>query len=139
VAPTSPDDAHPTYGMSLILSHPRRSPDEVSTALQMDPDRCWDRGSAQNTADGRALPGRHEENFWSKELPSLMADELSLPRAIEGLLATLEGGKAYLNAYAVDGQVSLEIYGDWMDTTRVTLRPELLGRLADYGVSLVFW
>ncbi|MGZ3277370.1 MAG: DUF4279 domain-containing protein [Caulobacteraceae bacterium] len=131
------------YTVTLRLQHPKRSPDEVSTALQMDPHRCWVKGSVRTSPHGEPPGGRHEANVWSRVLAGGPSDELSLARCLSGVLRDLSAASEFLQEFRGEGgQVELEIMwsiGDlWPEETfDHTVSAKLAEMKIDVRVSII--
>jgi hypothetical protein len=98
------------YTITLRLRHPKKRPDEISTALQLDPHRCWNKGSARTSPDGQPLGGYHEENAWSRVLAGGPSDELSLAKCVAGVLKQLHPAAEFLQQFRSEGgQSELDI------------------------------
>ncbi len=124
--------------MTLYLSfyHPRRRAAEITAALRMDPERCWDRGAARNIHYGRALAGRESETYWSTTLPDL-DDFIGLAKAIAAQLDRLDSQKDFIRSFAdTGGRVELEIFWRLNSAVHTDLPFNLINRLVEFGMGI---
>jgi len=121
----------------LSFRHPRRLPDEVTAALRIDPDRCWNKGAARNTPDGRPLSGRHDYSYWIAQLPIAIDEFEGLGKAIEACLDRLEPQKAFVQEFTcAPGYGELSVYWDFYGTAEARLSPDLMARVSSFGLTL---
>jgi len=129
-----------TYSIMLRFWSPRRSPDEITTALQIDPERCWNKGSARNTPQGVPLAGRHKENYWMRTLIERSPYELNLSKAVDKQLDLLDKKREFLRDFVGDGGRS-ELYIGWYTEPACggdVFEYPLLARLADLRLNFAF-
>lgn len=126
-----------TCELHLSIYHPYRKADEITAALRVTPDRCWDKGASCNTPDGKPLAGRHKETFWRL---GLLADEvyLGLGKVVASQLDRLEIHQIFFRELAQEGG-KLELWVGWDFRNSATddkLSHRLLQRLADFRIDL---
>ena len=122
----------------MLLTHPKRQPEEVSGALMLDADRCWSKGSPRTSPDGAMLGGFHKENRWMKVLAAGDSDDISLARCLSGLIKQLSPAQGYLQQFVADGG-SVEFGVMWRIGSlwpQETFKPKLLGQLAEMQIKL---
>lgn len=130
----------PTYSVMLRFWSPNMSPDEITTILQIDPERCWNKGAARNTPTGTPLAGRHKENYWSANLIEYSPYEQRLPNAIDKQLNLLKGKKEFFHSL-VDGGGRCELYIGWHNnpgTGGDVFDYRLLARMAELRLNFAF-
>ena len=125
----------PDISFYLSFHHPRRKADEVTAALRIDPERCWDKGSARNTYYGGALAGRNDETYWATSLGAA-DDYLGLDKAITALLDRLEPQRDFIASFAEAGRVELQVFWPLNSAIHTTLPSSLLRRLAEFAIGL---
>jgi len=129
-----------TYSVMLRFWSPRRSPDEISTALQIDPERCWNQGASRNTPQGTPLAGRHKDSYWMATLIERAPYELSLSKAVEKQLNLLDDKRDFLRGFVEDGGRS-ELYIGWHSEPGGggdVFEYPLLARIADLRLNFAF-
>ena len=129
-----------TYSVMLRFWSSGRSPDEITTALQLDPVRCWNKGTSRNTPQGTPLAGRHKENYWATTLIERSPYELSLSKAVGRQLDLLDDKRDFLRGFGNDGERS-ELYIGWYSEPGSggdVFEYPLLARLADLRLNFAF-
>ncbi len=130
------------YAIGLEFHHERRSPDEVTAALRIEPRRCWDKGTLCNRPDGSPLAGRRADNYWHAEFVVPAFDHAggvgSIGVLISACLDQLEEQKDFIADYAGDrGRGLLHIYWNFArSTSEDVLTIELMRRLAEFRLNV---
>ncbi|WP_139024899.1 DUF4279 domain-containing protein [Bradyrhizobium sp. STM 3843] len=122
----------------MALTHPTRQPEDVSSALMLEPGRCWSKGSVRTSPDGALLGGFHKENYWMKVLAAGDSDDIGLARCLSGLIQQLSPAHRYLQQFVADGgciefRVMWTVGEAWPTET---FKPKLLGQLAEMQIKL---
>jgi hypothetical protein len=128
-----------SYSIDLRLEHPHRDPSEVTSALNMEPDRCWSAGSARVGPSGEVLGGFNKENRWSKVVKTDFFDNMRFEKVLLQLASDLQPAGEFLKDFRKDGGViTLEtlwrIGSEW---PQEKLRHSLLMALGELGIDLV--
>lgn len=128
-----------SYSIELRLEHPHRDPSEVTSALNMEPDRCWSAGSARVGPAGELLGGFNKENCWLKNIATDLFDNAMFEQNLMRLTSELRVGGEFLKSFCKDGgaitlQTFWRIGSDW---PQERLRHSLLAALGELGVDLV--
>ncbi len=125
------------HSLTLTVLHPSRKADEVTAALRIDPDRCWDKGAACNTPDGRPLPGRHKDMYWRADL-AINEPYRGLAAVISDWLDRMDSQRDFIREFADSGgEVWLEIYWNFAKTASDDRLPrQFIDRLAAFGIGL---
>lgn len=128
---------HTQHSLVVEFSHPNRKADEITAALRVEPDRCWDKGAARNTPDGRPLAGRHKEMYWRADLVVNEAWR-GLAAVVNDWLDQVDRHQAFIREFVdTGGTVWLEIYWDFpKSASDDRLPPATMARLAAFGVGL---
>lgn len=120
----------------LSFYHPWRKAEEITAALRIDPERCWDKGSACNTRYGAPLAGRNKETYWATHLPGI-DNNLALSKEIAAWLDRLEPQKDFIASFADNGgRVELQIFWSLKSAVQTDLPLSLIRRLAEFGMGL---
>lgn len=73
--------------LSLRVRHPSMDPEEISAALEREPEHCFRAGDFRNARAGGQSPGQHTQSYW---LAPVTAESWNVPIEPEFLAAIAE-------------------------------------------------
>jgi hypothetical protein len=124
-----------SFEVSLSVTHPDIDPAEISTALNLVPDRATRSGVRRTTPKGEALAGAYEFSRWTHQFDVKGASELGF--VLEGLVVRLQRHERFFCQVVREGG-SVELFcgvfaaGNWDEI----LSHSLMGKLAALRVDL---
>lgn len=130
-----------TFCVSLSITHPSISPDEITAALNVEPSHSHKKGEQRYTTKGRLLEGKNKENFWRLTLHK--EDRLSASNIrLEDYLLSLNKEYAthsdyFSNIVATGGYI--EYFVGWFEgghNLMATLSPELLISTGELNIAI---
>ena len=141
VADIVPSITPDEFSVSVRIRHPSIDPDEITSALGLEPQHSWQAGEARRTAQGLPLEGSYRETYWTAEfreldagLRGVVATETVLLQAV----VQLRRSQPFLARLQSDGgNVELVVQVLSSSEFRFALSPELLSMISRIGVSLV--
>ncbi len=129
-----------SYSISLRLWHPTIEPEEITTALAIQPGRSWVAGMPRTTATGRPMRGTNADNFWTARLCNDVFDAQDLGSALKSQLSRLAIHKQFFNSYVESGGKAEFFIGWFLEQTNSgdVLDHALFALLADLKINLHF-
>ncbi|NGO51922.1 DUF4279 domain-containing protein [Allomesorhizobium camelthorni] len=125
------------YRVSLRLIHPSMDPDEITTALQMEPKRAWKAGEPRTTPKGTPIAGVFRQTYWYANVcegrmpPQELAEELD--QVLDGLIPY----QAFLTRLREEGGRSEFFVGFYLgDQAGETYPSTMLAKMAALGLDL---
>lgn len=124
-----------SFTVSLSVSHPDIDPTEISTALELAPDRATRAGAPRTTPTGTPLTGVCKFSCWTHRFDMKSASELTV--LLEDLVQRLQKHQQFFHRVVREGG-SVELFcgvfaaGNWDEI----LSHSLLGKLAALQVDL---
>ena len=125
------------YDISLRVRHPSVDPTDITSALGLNPSRCWRVGEPQSTATGSPLKGTYAESFWTTTLAEGRWPEKSLAVVMSGLLDHLAAHKNFFRQIRSEGGRAEFFVGWFFDgESGDVFNCDLLARMADLKIDL---
>lgn len=128
---------HPyRYKISLRVTHPSLSHQEISTVLGREPRIGWTVGDSRVTPHGHALEGVRKESYWSVSLMEGHSEAL-IEQALAQCVEPLERHRTFLSRLKEDGgraELFIGLFGE--RNFGLELPPDLLGNCSRLGLAL---
>ena len=124
-----------SFKVSLSVTHPDMDPAEISTALDLAPERATRAGDPRTTPKGDPLSGAYNFSCWTHQFDVERASELGV--VLESLAERLQRHQQFFHRVVQDGG-SVELFcgvfaaGNWDEI----LSHSLMGELAALQVDL---
>jgi len=125
------------YDISLRVRHPSLDPAEFTSALGLNPFRCWRAGEAQTTPKGKPLEGRYSNSCWTAKLVKGQWPDKSLPVVINELLDQLAPHQGFFQRIRTEGG-TVEFFIGWFleGNSGDVFDCDLLARMAALKIDL---
>src|SRR5262247_381678 len=91
------------YKISLRLRHTSADPAEITSALGLNPSRCWRAGEMRSTPKGTQLSGTYTRTYWTATLAEGRWPGKALEDAISDLLDQLTARKDFFHRIRSEG------------------------------------
>ena len=123
------------YSISLRVTHPSWSKEDIAARLKRSPRRAWTVGEPRTTPKGRLLEGHHKESYCSFDITRRVDGEVA-----SALLDTFEALRAFAHDLhelrATGGDVSLFVFWQSNGDTGERFDVDLLRAMAELGIAL---
>ena len=133
---------HYDYTITLRIGHPSIDPDEMTSALGIEPDRVNRVGEQRRSLhnEPRPLKGFYTETFWCATLREGRYPDEELVSALDKVLGTLSPHKAFFEKNRANGGRQ-ELFIGWFfyHNSGDVFEPALFRRLAEMGLALSFY
>jgi hypothetical protein len=128
------------YSISLRVTHPSRSLDDLTAELGIVPSRTWRAGEPRTTPRGEPLNGLYGEHYWTARLVDGVSTDRNLATALAAVLDKLFVKKEFIASLSKSGGRSEFFIGWFFDegNSGDVLSSTLLGKLADFCIDLSF-
>ena len=126
-----------SYRVSLRLSGIGFEPEEISTALMLNPDKSWKIGDPIINPPNTPSHGNRSKSFWSHQFET--TDHKDLESSLTVVLEKLLLHQVFLQGLASNGiniQLFIGLFGD--ENYGFTITPTLSKDLADLGIEMGF-
>jgi len=130
-----------TYCVSLSITHPSITPDEITAALKIEPSRFHIKGEQRFTPKGKPLEGKYQENFWRftpHEEYRVSASDIYLEDYLLSLNKEYASHKDYFSKLVTTGGY-IEYCVGWLEgdhNLMATLSPELLRSTGELHIAI---
>ena len=130
-----------TYCVSLSITHPSVTPDEITAALKIEPSSCHIKGEQRLTPKGKPLEGENQENFWRftpHEGDRLSASDIYLEDYLISLNNEYAVHRDYFSKLVTTGGY-IEYFIGWFEgdhNLMATLSPELLRSTGELSIAI---
>jgi hypothetical protein len=123
------------YDMSLRITHPTMSPQQIFDRLGLQAQRMWEAGQDRVTPTGTPLSGAYKETYCTFDLARSREDELE--RFIKHSNKNLQRHKRFLRQISSTGGSVEYFVGMYLEKNHgVVFSPELLHELATLQIAL---
>jgi hypothetical protein len=125
------------YKVSLRIRHPYREPADITSALGLNPSRCWRAGEPRSTPKGSPLEGNYSESYWTARLAEGRWPETALTVVIGDLLQQLGAHKNFFHEIRSEGG-RIEFFVGWFFDRQSggVFSSDLLAQMADLKIDL---
>jgi len=125
------------YAVSLRIEHPSIDPAEITSALKLEPFRCWRAGEPRTTPIGKPLSGNWRESYWtSRDIANGEWPGVSLPTALGQVLDRLFAHRGFFHRIRAEGGRTEFFIGWYLEgNTGDVFGCDLLARMADLKID----
>src|SRR5579863_6626543 len=126
------------YCISLRVTHPSRSLDDLTVELGIVPNRTWRAGEPRTSPRGKPLKGVYGEHYWTARLVDGVSTDRDLTTALAAVLDSLFVKKEFIANLSKSGGRS-EFFLGWFfgeGNSGDVFSSTLLGQLADFCIDL---
>ena len=133
------DENHYGYMISLRVRHPSLDPSEITSALQLNPDRTWRAGEPRTTPKGAPLKGVYSKTFWTRTFVEGEFRDKELPAAVGEIVDQLLPHRGFFERIRSEGGAA-EFFVGWFFNRQSggTFDSDLMSRIADLKIDLSF-
>jgi hypothetical protein len=130
-----------TFCVSLSITHPSITPDEITAALNITPSDSFKLGDQRIGPKGKVLPGKNKRNFWRVTPHSdrrLSAKDILLEDYLLSLNNEYVNHKEYFSKLVATGGY-IEYFIGWFNgeyNLMATLPPELLRATGELHIAI---
>jgi hypothetical protein len=118
------------YSISLRITHPNMTPEEISGSLGMIADTSWRAGDPAVTKGGKSLNRSRRETYWTSNVSSAVSSDKDLSSALHHILDRLTSHEGFFRKIRADGG-RIEFFIGWFlkEQAGVKFDQSLLSRL----------
>jgi hypothetical protein len=130
-----------TYCVSLSITHPTITPDEITKAINIEPSCTAKFGEQRKSAQGKALDGKNRENYWRFTPHTenrLSGDDIQLEDYLDLLNKQFAPHQEYFNSLVKSGGY-IEYFIGWFEGDHnliTTFSPSLLKSTAELSIAI---
>ena len=123
------------YSVSFRIFHPAINPDDISAELSLIPSTQWKSGDDRRSPNGKRLPGRYKNTYWSYRLPLRVG--VNLAKRLDEFSRMLTKHESFLKRLRSTGGRS-EFFVGWFvkPNSGEIFDRELLARLSRLQIDL---
>jgi hypothetical protein len=125
------------FKVSLRLWHPSLNPDEITSALRLEPTRAWKAGESRKTPEGKSLPGVFPQTYWYANICEGRTPPQELSAELDQILDRLMPSQSFFKRFKAEGGRSEFFVGFYLGHQAGETYPaEMLSKMAALNLDL---